>query len=201
METCTLSCSIRPGADQCAFDPCACREAGNACGSTFPASCGLESNSLYTCSANKTLPVKNQSCSTSQICVPVPGGSDFCGNSNDCGCIGSGSICGDILPPSCGKTTNTSISCPSGTSTECSGGCVAGSCATGCSCSDSSVQCGSAFSRSCNLIPNALYSCISGSVPVLQSDCGLQACVKGASSTSCQDPCKCIGSNKVKKYC
>lgn len=197
MEICTLNCNIRPGPDQCAFDPCACREPGNACGSTFPTSCGLELNSLYTCSGNKTLPIRNLTCSSSQICVPVPGGSDLCGDSNDCGCIGSGNICGDMLPPICGKTTKTSIICPLGTATECSSGCAAGSCASGCSCTDNSIKCGSNFARSCNLVPNALYSCISGSAPVLLFDCGLQACVKGTSTSSCQDPCMCRGRNKV----
>ncbi|KAF9944272.1 hypothetical protein BGZ72_002584, partial [Mortierella alpina] len=44
------------------MDPCKCKGANKACGSSFPESCGLEHSSLYTCNGVDTMPTAPTNC-------------------------------------------------------------------------------------------------------------------------------------------
>lgn len=195
VENCTLSCD-EPTAT-CVIDPCACRKTGDTCSSSFPQNCNYEPNTLYTCSGPKALPQKNQACEDQQICIPIAGGNDICGQDRVCDCVGTGDTCSSKFPPACNKTADSVISCPSGTETTCPSGCAGGICQSGCTCTDDNSKCGSSFAPSCNLMPNAIYTCTTGQQPTLDSDCGDQACIANPSAT-CQDPCICKDSHMVR---
>ncbi|KAK3808768.1 MAG: hypothetical protein J3Q66DRAFT_80794 [Benniella sp.] len=152
-ETCTVSCDVETST--CTVDPCTCKATGDTCGSSFPPSCGYESNSFYTCSALEATPEKKQACQDTEVCVSIPRGNDICGPSS-CDCVGTGSTCSSEFPPSCNKTADTAITCPGGTETPCPSGCANGLCQNGCTCIDDSSKCGSSFAPSCNLLPNAI---------------------------------------------
>ncbi|KAG0275471.1 hypothetical protein BGZ96_003774 [Linnemannia gamsii] len=197
-DACTLSCTKQAGPDVCTLDPCACSRVGDTCGRAFPANCGYLTDSLYTCAASRTLPVKKSDCQSSEICQTVPGGVDVCVANDICDCVGTGTVCTDRFPAKCAKPANSVVTCPVGTVTACPNGCAAAQCkAAGCNCIDNSDRCGASFSPACNLMPNALYMCVNGQAPVLKSDCGTQACVKSSGNAVCQDPCKCRGLSSV----
>lgn len=213
-ETCTAECTVLESNDECELDPCACRKNGDTCGNFFPPKCNFEDNSLYTCTGNKTIPAKKEACDEMAICTQVAGGSDVCGMSNDCECVGNTPTCGNTFPPKCGYKSDDLVLCPNYTAiTNCPGGCADGECKTGCKCTTDVAVCGSSFADSCNRVPNAVYNCKNGEDPVLAEDCGDKLCIKGIDSTApptgfmeadalepakCGDPCSCVDNHKVR---
>ncbi|KAF9425160.1 hypothetical protein BGZ94_007784 [Podila epigama] len=192
-KECTNGCIVQPGPDECRFDPCACRKTGDACGSSFPANCSYEFNTVYTCSGVDELPQKKNACESTEVCIIVEGGNDFCGKNEQCQCVGTGPVCAHEYPPDCQKAASTSFSCPENTAVPCPNGCAKGQCQTDCLCKQDGNICGSSFAPQCNLLPNAVYKCTNGQAPVLDGDCGMQACVE----SKCQDPCLCQNGHKA----
>ncbi|KAF9427990.1 hypothetical protein BGZ94_003656 [Podila epigama] len=199
-ESCTLDCDIKDGADECRLNPCACTKAGDTCGVSFPPECNLDVRTLFKCAGKGKLPTTSPTdvqCQDTERCISVPGGSDICGPSNDCECIGNGTFCLDLLQPACNLKENGIRTCPDNTTTLCALGCANGECKTDCTCTKDGDRCGSSFARSCGLLPNSLYTCTVGGTPVLKEACGDNVCTSGVSADSCSDPCKCIGTNDV----
>ncbi|KAF9114009.1 hypothetical protein BGX27_000337 [Mortierella sp. AM989] len=228
---CTDGCAIIPeGSDVCS-DPtlppteCSCVDGNMACGSKFPASCGLSAGSLYSCAAAGEGPVANTVCPLG--CTVNTDASDACTTNTtpptDCTCKDSGATCGSVFPTSCGYSSNTLYSCSAVAANPVAGSdCVAGctvatgddSCALDCTCQDSFSHCGSDFPTGCGFAIDTLYSCAVGSTPAVVSECGLGQCsaniVASASISSgsdfkkaaveddfCVDPCACQEANTL----
>ncbi|GJJ71488.1 hypothetical protein EMPS_03838 [Entomortierella parvispora] len=153
-QNCTDGCLVEPGNDMCKPNLCVCQKAGDSCSSNFPANCPFEPNTLYNCSSVGALPVKNVTCTRTEICTVVFGGNDFCGEDSTCTCVGNGTVCGSAFPPNCNKTATSVYTCPAGTETPCPAGCADGAC-------------GSTFPPNCGLSATSLYTCVQvGSPPM-----------------------------------
>lgn len=109
-ETCTLSCTKQPGPDVCALDPCACTKAGDTCGNTFPDSCGYDMNARYSCTGERKLPVKKDTCPTGNVCVKTSTLDPVC-TSPDCICKDNDSHCGSRYPVICSLKSETLYKC------------------------------------------------------------------------------------------
>ncbi|KAG0372196.1 hypothetical protein BGX24_000583, partial [Mortierella sp. AD032] len=209
-EACTLSCTKQPGSDVCTFDPCACTEAKQTCGSTFPDSCNYERDSQYTCSGNKALPTNKTACPTANVCLVTPTG-PVC-TPPECICKDDGSHCGSTFAASCNLQSNTLYKCTNGqlpkvvkdcgTGT-CSANVVAGTsafkamtddkCLDQCACKEANVPiCATAFDAACNYDNKTLMDCgNAGDVPTVKENCTL-SCTKQPGADVCTlDPCAC----------
>ncbi|OAQ29267.1 hypothetical protein K457DRAFT_894951 [Linnemannia elongata AG-77] len=165
-ETCTLSCTKQPGPDVCALDPCACTKAEETCGSIFPTSCNDEANSLYTCSANKALPVKKAACPAGNVCLVTATGSD----------CGTGTCSANVVA---GTAAFASM--------------AEDKCIDQCACKEANVPvCASAFDTSCSYGNKSLMDCgNAGDVPNVKEECTL-SCTKQPGPDVCTfDPCAC----------
>ncbi|KAK3836152.1 MAG: hypothetical protein J3R72DRAFT_450980, partial [Linnemannia gamsii] len=213
LETCTQSCTKQSGPDLCALDSCACTNAGDSCGSAFPASCPYEANSLYSCSANKALPVKKETCPTGDVCLVTPHGS-MCTSPN-CICKDDSTHCGSTFSAACALQSDTLYKCVNGQLMTVVKDCAQGGgvcsanivrdtgdthggmdtdiCVDKCACKEAGVSvCGSTFDASCNHDSNALLICRAiGHVPTIQEDCTSSCEVKIGSDACASDPCAC----------
>ncbi|KAF9901398.1 hypothetical protein EC991_006197 [Linnemannia zychae] len=212
-EACTISCTEQAGPDVCTFDPCACTEAGDACGSSLPPNCGYEKDSVYSCSAVKALPQKKSACPATNICLDIPSG-PTCTPSN-CVCQDNGSHCGSTFIETCNLQDNSLYKCTIGRSPSLVNDCGTGTCSANvaketsefratpddkcldlCACKEANVPvCASAFNATCNYDPKALMNCgQAGDVPTIKEKCTL-SCTNQLGTDKCTfDPCACTKS-------
>ncbi|KAG0257532.1 hypothetical protein BGZ95_005214, partial [Linnemannia exigua] len=210
-ENCTLSCTKQPGPDVCTVDPCACTKAGDKCGGSFPSTCGLDKDAVYSCATDKALPQKKIACDeSSKVCLETPTGPTC--TPPDCICKDNGSHCGSTFIDICALQKNSLYKCtrselPSlvkdcGTGT-CSANVVKGTtafrataddkCIDQCACKEAGIPvCGSAFDPVCNYKEKDLMNCKNaGDVPEVRESC-MQACTEQAGPDVCaDDPCAC----------
>jgi hypothetical protein len=111
-ETCTLSCTAQPGPDVCTLDPCACTKAGDACSGSFPDTCGLEKDTVYSCAGAKAPPTKKEACAAATVCLETPTGPTC--TPPDCICRDDGSHCGSTFVSACSRNENTLYKCTNG---------------------------------------------------------------------------------------
>lgn len=111
-EACTLSCTKQLGPDVCTVDPCACTTIGDMCGSNLPFGCSYESESIYTCSAIKALPVRKSACQDDYNCFKTPEGPTCA--PLDCICQDDATHCGSTFSKECGLKSDTLYKCHDG---------------------------------------------------------------------------------------
>ncbi|KAG0228168.1 hypothetical protein BGX31_006705 [Mortierella sp. GBA43] len=187
------------GANECTpVDPCACKDAGQICGSSFEDSCGYDPNSLYYCKDEGDKPVVIEECSSNSC----PANSTAC-EPDPCLCSTSGQVCGSSFPPFC-KLEGSSLyfckkpgdkpsfiqSCPSNVcpvnATECEPEPI------NCKCESAGKICGSSFDPSCGLDPDTLYVCKGkGENPVEETDCKAGTCLPGGETCEPRYDCTC----------
>ena len=180
------ACIVHNGDDACKPPPpvdCKCHDAKEVCGSVWQADCKYERDTLYTCAAKGTDPIKTETCDLG--CFVHLKLDDECKAPNPCLCQGKHDSCGSEFPEECGFSNNTLYSCTGKDATPafsqmCKGDCelVPGTsdrCIIApifdapvslapvfietCGCADSTSVCGSAFDTSCGLADNTLYTC------------------------------------------
>ncbi|KAK3826753.1 MAG: hypothetical protein J3R72DRAFT_500810 [Linnemannia gamsii] len=185
------------GADKCDAIPipCRCKAAGKICGSTYPTSCGLRANWLYTCSAAGVLPVFHDDCD-SGICksggteceeTPIP--------PDQCECSSIGKICGSTFPGICGYDSASLYTCDKeGGKPSAPEKCASNSCKSGnskcddnpdpnpeeCKCKEKGMICGASFPRSCGHEASHLLFCESkDAIPISYRKCESNSCPAG----------------------
>ncbi|KAF9916512.1 hypothetical protein FBU30_001299, partial [Linnemannia zychae] len=215
-ETCTLSCTVQPGPDVCTFDPCACTKTGNLCSSSFPASCGLETTSIYACSSIRALPVKRASCLPSQICFETAN-APTC-TYPECICSDASNRCGSVFPPICGFKTNTLYKCTAGSLPISIRDCGTGTCSANiakvspadvsvrefhamaddicidqCACKAANTDvCSSEFNAICNYAPKTVMHCEAiGKAPTVKETCTASCTIQSGPAVCAFDPCAC----------
>ncbi|KAF9438506.1 hypothetical protein BGZ76_007314 [Entomortierella beljakovae] len=191
---CPLGCSIdQSGADSCKtpppLDPCACEDAFQTCGSTFPATCGLDTSAVYTCAGTGATPVYKIDCLDG--CTHTSGANDICtvpAVPAECLCSDNANTCGAQFPSTCGYSMDTLYSCAAKGSipqvkTTCTNGCTIEPTEEGqdfctsapvdlCACIDSRDACGAKFPTSCGLTASTLYTCSgAGATPSPKNEC------------------------------
>ncbi|KAG0273584.1 hypothetical protein BGZ97_010677, partial [Linnemannia gamsii] len=170
-ETCTKSCSSLANPQECEFDACACPVAGDTCGSAFAVTCSYELNTVYTCAAEKALPVKSEPCPPHHVCIFTPEGT-FC-TPPECICMGDGLHCGSFFESTCNLKNNSLYSCVNEALPSFVTDCDPGTCSRNvvaatsadrcldlCACKEANVTvCASAFDPSCNYGNTSLMAC------------------------------------------
>ncbi|KAG0249520.1 hypothetical protein BGZ95_007501, partial [Linnemannia exigua] len=203
-ETCaSKKCKIEPGNDVCIDDPCACKDGTAACGSTFPPECGLDKDTLYTCSAAGAGPAAGDKCTSG--CQVTPTGADNC--KADCTCKDGTAACGSTFPPECGFDKDTVYKCDGGIGTTPVPGdkCKAGECLvvdgtdgcrpeppTDCKCKDDKDICGSEYAPVCGFDKDTLYTCsAAGADPVIGEKCASGCQITPIGDDKCMPDCTC----------
>ncbi|KAG0248397.1 hypothetical protein BGZ95_008068, partial [Linnemannia exigua] len=209
-EACTSSCTTQAGPDVCASDACACTKAGDVCSQTFPASCGYKSETVYSCSGDKTLPVEKAPCKSSTVCLTTASGPTC--TPADCICKDDGSHCGSTFVEDCGLQNNTLYKCTNGALPLATKDCAPGICSanvikgTGefrasaddkcidqCACKEENVPiCASAFDPVCNYDNKTLMTCGNvGGVPTVKETCTLSCTMQPGPDVCTFNPCTC----------
>ncbi|KAG0071862.1 hypothetical protein BGZ90_012103, partial [Linnemannia elongata] len=215
-ESCTALCTVQPGPDVCAFDPCACSKAGDTCGSAFPEKCKYEKDAQYTCSGNKVLPIKKAHCPTANVCLVSATGSAC--TPPECICKDDANHCGSTFADSCKLESNMLYKCTSGTlptvlkdcgTGTCSANVVAGTaafkaladdkCIDQCACKEANVPvCASTFDSSCSYGIKSLLACgNTGDVPTVKENCTLSCTPQSGPDACTLDPCACTKAGDV----
>ncbi|KAG0252096.1 hypothetical protein BGZ95_006714, partial [Linnemannia exigua] len=209
-ENCTLSCTKQPGPDVCTLDPCACTKAGDKCSGSFPSTCLLEKDSVYSCSGDKALPKQKNTCPVATVCLETPSGPTC--TPPDCICKDNGTHCGSTFIVGCNLQSNTLYQCTEGALPSLAKDCGNGTCSANvvkgtaafrafaddkcldqCACKEANVPvCASAFDAVCNYKEKDLMSCKdAGDAPQVAETCTL-SCTKQAGPDECAlDPCAC----------
>ncbi|KAF9428603.1 hypothetical protein BGZ94_001767, partial [Podila epigama] len=200
-----LSGKCDVGLNICVPDPCECKSVGKICGSSFPASCNLTPNLLYTCDAVGRRPTSPVTC-PSGVCKP---NENACAV-DPCACFESGLICGTGLSQECGYKDNILFRCEIGKRPVIEKVCESGVCKKGekacsppvdpCKCSKAGDICGSSFPESCKLEAASLYTCAAqGSTPIKKEECKSKSCPKNSDKCTPPpvDPCLCAIDGKV----
>ncbi|KAG0009644.1 hypothetical protein BGZ81_003265, partial [Podila clonocystis] len=212
-QTCTLNCDIKAGADDCAVDPCACTKASKVCSDTFPSTCGLVSNTMYSCEGDRKMPTKNDTCTSDQFCATVP---DPIGALCKplCNCTGTATQCSSAFKAACKLPLQGVYNCTADGAVEKVEDCVgtnvcvkAGSSAScippECVCKDNALHCGSTFNATCSLGTDILYQCKNGEAATEAEICSPGICSASIQASTAETPdqcvgqCKCKGSEKV----
>ncbi|KAF9949032.1 hypothetical protein BGZ72_009096 [Mortierella alpina] len=220
IEKCTVGgCTVNSGDDVCSTDPCTCPGDGLSAlpGSSLPAACGVDPNTVYYCPGGSgTRPKLLEIGTPGTLCQskPAPQGA-VCG-STTCDCKGNYEVCSNSFPDECNLEVNTIYKCTEGGAPELVSRCdVTETCITvsdgavctmpDCKCPTDGLVCGEVFPLSCRLKTLALYSCSEGGRPVFEKDCDPMGCtafknsfvtaatVFGALSANdqCKDLCTC----------
>ncbi|KAG0015499.1 hypothetical protein BGZ81_011644, partial [Podila clonocystis] len=212
-QSCTLRCDVKAGADDCAIDPCACTKSGKVCSDAFPSSCGLDSNTIYTCEGDRKLPTKNDTCTSDQFCATVqdPVGA-IC--KPLCNCTGTTTQCSSSFKAACKLPVQGVYKCTADGAVEkvedCAGTNVCVKVADSakcippeCVCKDNTTHCGSTFNATCGLVADSLYQCKDGEAATIAKTCQPGVCSASiqaatvAAPDKCVGQCECKGSEKV----
>ncbi|KAF9910654.1 hypothetical protein EC991_005960 [Linnemannia zychae] len=191
---------------QCKEDPCKCKEKKDVCGSTFPAECKRDPDTVYTCSGKDAEPVAGDKCKPGECLSGSPNDNCKPPPPPDCNCRDDTDICGSQYDDSCKLDKDTLYKCTGGNGTKPVEGdkCKAGECEvnpTGsdkckedpCKCKDKIDVCGSTFPAECKRDPDTVYTCSAKDAdPVAGDKCKTGECIDSASGAQCkEDPCKC----------
>ncbi|KAG0357597.1 hypothetical protein BGX24_006171, partial [Mortierella sp. AD032] len=210
-ENCTLSCTQQPGPDVCTLDPCACTMVADICGGSFPSTCGLDKNSVYSCAADKALPQKKMTCDeSSKVCLETPTGPTC--TTPDCICKDDDTHCGSTFMDTCNLKKDTLYKCVKGQEPTVDHDCAPGICSANvvtdkavfraaaidkcidqCACQEANVPvCASAFDAICGYKDKDLMNCKNaGDVPEVQETCTI-SCTKQLGPDECAlDSCAC----------
>ncbi|KAF9581682.1 hypothetical protein BGW38_001213, partial [Lunasporangiospora selenospora] len=204
LSECNFGCTVvTDNSDVCAPDPCKCKDSDNACGSTFPVSCGLIPTGLYTCAGIGSNPAYKTTCSIG--CQVLPGPDDCVHMSIPCHCATKEDTCGAALIGSCSVEANTLYDC-SGSTPAVKEKCASNKCIVQdgndvcepvCSCTGDQNQCSTSFDAVCKLPPVAVYKCTNGKPEQVQLCQGDEICKPNASGAECIKPdCLCKDNNK-----
>ncbi|KAG0028651.1 hypothetical protein BGZ81_004549 [Podila clonocystis] len=194
-------CRGGPSNAHCTKNECLCTDTmKDVCGAGFPATCGYDPNTIYTCTLGNE-PVEKKGCKPHfcQLGTCVP---------NECLCKrASETLCGSNFPPSCSLGEDTIYVCSAVDAepkkmTDCKPGeCIdkdgAARCGNRkCECNKDMTQiCGWIFPAECLLDSQKLYTCSGeGTNPVEKEDCSATACILDpvAKEAACKiDECKC----------
>ncbi|KAF9965321.1 hypothetical protein BGZ73_001492, partial [Actinomortierella ambigua] len=220
----TKVCAQTSNGTTCLPTECTCTSDDDACGSSFPASCKLDANALYTCSGAGAAPELKLNCAATgvEVCASHSG-DDVC-LAPECTCTNTGTSCGSQFPDSCGYDDNSVFQCSAeGAAPEVqqdcgSGLCVsdtplvsaafvdgvfmaaAAQCVPPCTCPGSSDICGSTLSPECGFGNTTILSCSgAGSTPVVKSDCTSgTVCATTSNGTICLPTnCTCTSNSDV----
>ncbi|KAK3826752.1 MAG: hypothetical protein J3R72DRAFT_479280 [Linnemannia gamsii] len=197
-ETCTAGCTN--GASVCNVDPCVCSKTELKCGSAFDASCKLDGDTLYECTAKDAKPTVKEVCGAGKC----PAGTTACVK-DPCKCGTAPSTCGGDFAVTCGFDKDTIYQCTNEGATPIPGEkCAAGLCASAdklsttsvakcqpdCSCKSIKDTCGVDFPSDCNLDKDTLYGCAKiGDAPKPKEVCA-KGCKTGTNKCYV-DPCAC----------
>ncbi|KAF9931401.1 hypothetical protein BGZ67_005314 [Mortierella alpina] len=202
LEVCDIGACVsrkdRNGAARCGDGTCTCAKTGYICGSSFPKTCRLVENSLYSCRAGSK-PVLHQKCAGSNC----PAGSDACSKDpidTQCLCQAPGTICGSAFPKKCGLTSGALYVCPDkgeppkfleDNSEDCTTE------EDDCLCTNTG-DCISSFLASCGLKASALYTCSAkGERPVFKQECPSGQCPANAHECGAVPKCVCTEKGDV----
>ncbi|KAF9095793.1 hypothetical protein BGX23_012621 [Mortierella sp. AD031] len=184
-------------------DDCKCKDVGKICGSTFPASCNLDTTALYLCGNKDEQPKLAEKCPSGECksgntaCEAVP-------EPNPCLCRGIGDVCGSTYVSTCGFDAGSLYNCAKeGDTPKLVKKCESNSCRAGgakcddppipekCQCKNDSQICGSSFENECDYDAGSLYYCRgAGDTPFLKEKCESNSCPP--SESKCEavlDPC------------
>ncbi|KAG0020257.1 hypothetical protein BGZ81_009420, partial [Podila clonocystis] len=167
-ENCPKNCI--EGTGTCAIDPCICTK-DELCGIDISWKCGLNNDTLYSCSAIGAQYAEKQRC----LLGACKSGTRQCAV-DPCACTKIGAICGKDFPSTCNNLARDTVYiCNSvgGTAIR-SKDCDAGKCANGdcpvapvdCVCPADGPWCGSELIKDCpGLDPDLYYACLKGTKP------------------------------------
>ncbi|GJJ74341.1 hypothetical protein EMPS_06699 [Entomortierella parvispora] len=202
----------------CGSRNCECNGNMEVCSDSFPKKCGLDSNTIYKCTASGR-PAKVASCNEGEICIALADGS-IC-RPDDCKCTSDGVVCGDAFPAKCNLRMDALFDCKRGEDpvfkSECDkpGRCFASKasisaasvfkatsddkCVDGCTCGDKGIACTSTFPPECGLQQNSIVECSgTGAKPTNPQVCKDGHCVVSNGNDRCSnDKCTCPGDNPV----
>lgn len=196
-------------------DVCECQGKDVICGSTFPKSCSLKANALYTCARKGEKPEEKEECPDGKCMVGA--GENRCGEGpiSDCRCNEDGiPVCGFDLNESCREKIRDFFlggiyHCPDGANTKpeilkiCPPGSIcqtkpapqgAACGGTSCKCTGTEEVCSDSFPADCPEIePNSVYKCTESGKPELVKACeGGKVCLTVKDGGICvDDNCKC----------
>ncbi|KAF9585019.1 hypothetical protein BGW38_004250 [Lunasporangiospora selenospora] len=209
----TATCQEDSSGAVCKEDPCKCTENTRACGSSVDVSCGLDSDSSYTCNQG--------SFQLDKTCDQ--GCNERTGNCFEpCECKGNGPVCASRFPD-CGLDSRALYTCATGDKPVLSVDCRPANCEPASAspsafhnaafsavkyddkCSDNPCHCGpndklfcgSEFPADCRYPNNTVYSCSAvDSHPTVIATCDPQTCIPSNGDASCSiDPCACTNDN------
>ncbi|KAF9132952.1 hypothetical protein BGW39_010943 [Mortierella sp. 14UC] len=193
-------------------DECKCKDKSMLCSSSFPANCGYDAGSLYTCSIKGLGPASSIKC-PSNSCAS---GNKHCDTFNMCHSWAWGSIHGSIFPGECGNDIQALYICGDKDGVpKFVEKCASGACKSDnsgyepvsrpgpCACKEDSKNiCGTSFVSSCDLDAGSLYKCEKKGekLSVVVEKCEPNSCKAGGEK--CDAPpiapeYRCKGSNKI----
>ncbi|KAG0195509.1 hypothetical protein BGX28_001240, partial [Mortierella sp. GBA30] len=170
----------------CGGTICECPGNKEVCSDAFPDSCGLDKNTIYSCTSTGN-PTKTKACDIDEVCVTLSDGA-VC-NKKPCECPVDGDVCGSVFPLSCKIPTTSIYTCVKGQAPVLKEACAHGGCTVGsdecnkdpCKCQESGDVCGSTFPKECPLLKDTLYSCTGkGETPTVKMACSTKGCVPTA---------------------
>ncbi|KAF9339287.1 hypothetical protein BGZ91_006466 [Linnemannia elongata] len=168
---------------KCTVGECACKGAGDVCGSDFPPNCKYDDATLYTCEAKDEDPTFKRKCASGSC----PKGSGEC-ETGDCSCKAVGDICGASFPKSCRYNDFTLYKCDAiGDTPQAKDICLSHICekddtkcgVSPCACNGEKRVCGSEFPSDCGYATSGIYTCGGiGTTPIFDHICSSGSCNK-----------------------